>query len=249
MFQLQFHITNDCHHLCKHCYITQKDDLSVSLTNAKAVIVDLAQTAIHFGTPSRIFITGGDPLRHPNFLEILAFAKDRIDKVYVMGNPERLRIGVIEALRRTDGFQLSLDGLKENHDYNRYPSSFNLTLDAISRLAEAGVKVRVMMTLTDRNREDEEEVRKVVESTGGIDLSTEEYIAPNTKCPREFDKTCSLGFSSLTLLPDLTVMACRRAFDSTLGKWRNSFRWFFSEHPQMRFYRQHRQQRERKEKK
>lgn len=51
---------------------------------------------------------------------------------------------------------------------------------------------------------------------------------------------CALGSSALCILPDNTVMACRKHRDSVLGKWekRNDFLNFFLFSPKMEIYRQ-----------
>lgn len=52
-------------------------------------------------------------------------------------------------------------------------------------------------------------------------------------------KGCGIGFSRLVVLPDRTVMACRRHPGSVLGKLnkKHSLLWFFAMHPKMDFYR------------
>jgi len=78
-FGLQWHITNRCDQKCKHCYIFNSGQ-NVRLNDFKIDDVDEVITKfINFchnndKRPS-ISITGGDPILHPNFWEI-------IEKVY-----------------------------------------------------------------------------------------------------------------------------------------------------------------------
>ncbi|HHV30080.1 radical SAM/SPASM domain-containing protein [Acetivibrio mesophilus] len=157
-FFLQWHITAKCDQKCKHCYMydspfyqSEKDN-ELTLADCKAIIDDFSDTASP-GNRS-IYFTGGDPLLRNDFFEILEYTADKnIYPLGIAGNSYHLDLETALQLKRygVDMYQISLDGLKEIHDYFRKPGSFDDTLRAYEVLNKAGIRSMCMFTLSRKN--------------------------------------------------------------------------------------------------
>ena len=71
----------------------------------------------------------------------------------VKGNPFHVDDDVCARLKSygCKKYQMSLDGLKETHDFFRKPGSFDATLEKISCLNRAGIRSVIMSTVSSRN--------------------------------------------------------------------------------------------------
>ncbi len=289
-FFLQWHITNKCNNGCKHCYQDSYDGDDVSMETAKLILADVIECCDELNAEARIAITGGDPLLHPHFFEILQLARSVSSRLAILGNPEYLNKNVIENFKKIgiEAFQFSLDGLKETHDYLRYSGSFDKTVNAIKMLSDNGIKVIVMSTVSGINYQQMAKVMKISydngafhwtfarfvnQKDGDCGINAKKYInfideileaqkefkdrkgwSPVSKEPliitrddeecnfsTDFAESgCGLGTSMLTLLPDLTVMGCRRHPGSVLGKWspKDTLGDYFIMHPKMDEFRE-----------
>ncbi len=218
-FYLQMHITNKCNNRCRQCYQENYDDIEISFNTAEKILQELSKIGKELGVNSEVSITGGNPIMAKDFLKITGKAKDLCSAVRILGNPEGLNKNVIAYLKKIniDGFQLSLDGIQKTHNYLRSKGSFQRTVKAISNLANAGIKVFVNATISEINYLEKNDIENIAKSFGANSVSFEDCIPPNEDCKGK--KDCSLGFASMAILPDLTLMACRRTNSSVLGKW------------------------------
>lgn len=97
-----------------------------------------------------LFLTGGDPVLHPQFWELMAEVKRRKIPFTVLGNPFHLTDDVCSRLKDAGcrQYQLSLDGLEATHDRIRRPGSFRETLEAIPIIRRHGIAAAVMTTVS-----------------------------------------------------------------------------------------------------
>jgi len=99
-------------------------------------------------------ITGGDPLLRKDWKEFISELRNRGKTVSMMGNPETLTEDNIAALvdLGVRNYQLSLDGLEENHDrFRKDPGTFRRTVEKLAMLKQAGIHCNVMFTLFPTN--------------------------------------------------------------------------------------------------
>ena len=73
-----------------------------------------------------------------------------------MGNPFHLNDEVCRRLKSCgcQKYQLSLDGMRETHDWFRKPGSFDCTLEKISCIKNAGIRSVIMTTVSGTNIKD-----------------------------------------------------------------------------------------------
>jgi radical SAM protein with 4Fe4S-binding SPASM domain len=166
-------ITNGCNLQCRHCWpesCSQHIGRPVPVETLKRLIRELALLQIE-----EICLTGGEPLTHPDWLEILSYSCSRpgLKRVSLQTNGTLLNEAAIEALRsiRFQGLliQVSLEGAgPQTNDRVRGPGSFERALKGLKRLAEAGMgqQTRVAFTEMQHNFADLPGLLKIIDTLG-----------------------------------------------------------------------------------
>lgn len=155
-FAFQWHITDQCDQRCRHCYIfadrnhkiceTKWQNLTQTLDN----IVDMSH---RMNRLPYLYITGGDPILHPRFWDLLQLIHSKNIPFTLMGNPFHLDLDVCEKMYSLgcQKYQLSLDGLRHTHDHFRKSGSFDLTLQKIPIIKASGIRCSIMTTVSEDN--------------------------------------------------------------------------------------------------
>jgi radical SAM/SPASM domain protein of ACGX system len=156
-FAFQWHITDDCDQRCKHCYIFSENTCktldSMSWPQMQEVVANCSDFCkIHDRQPY-FYITGGDPILHPDFWKLLEMLRENAIPFTVMGNPFHLTDEVCRHMKECgcEKYQLSIDGMRETHDWFRKPGSFDCTLEKIGCINRAGMRSVVMTTVSGKN--------------------------------------------------------------------------------------------------
>ena len=155
-FAFQWHITDECDQRCKHCYLFAEGHpelIEMSWERMVAVLANVERMAARLHRLPYLYITGGDPILHSRFWDLLELVHSHGIPFTIMGNPFHLTTEVCERLRRLGcrKYQLSIDGLRQTHDYFRKPGSFDRTLEAIGTIRSAGLDCAVMTTVSGTN--------------------------------------------------------------------------------------------------
>jgi radical SAM/SPASM domain protein of ACGX system len=189
-FAIQWHITDVCDQRCKHCYIfseghpnlisTPFEDLERTLDEILAFCDKISRTPY-------IYLTGGDPILHPDFWKLLELFKENGVRFCIMGNPFHLTDEVCRKMRECGcvKYQLSLDGLKATHDSFRKEGSFECTLKAIQTIKNSGMWCAVMTTVSRVNMGEIPALIDLVDELG-VDV-----YAVGRYCPTSVDKAYS----------------------------------------------------------
>lgn len=156
-FSFQWHITDDCDQRCKHCYIFSENNCKSLDSMTWEQIQDTFYNCLDFckvyDRLPYFYITGGDPILHPNFWELLKLLKQHEIPFTILGNPFHLNDEVCRKLKSLgcEKYQLSLDGLRETHDWFRKPGSFDITLEKLECIKRSGIRAVVMTTVSGTN--------------------------------------------------------------------------------------------------
>lgn len=157
-FAFQWHITDDCDQRCKHCYIFSgnrcKKTESMSWEEMQETFYNCLDFCEVYRRTPYFYITGGDPILHPDFWHLLKLLHEHGTAFTILGNPFHLNDQVCRELKwfGCEKYQLSLDGLRETHDWFRKPGSFACTLEKIRCINRAGMKSVIMTTVSKTNR-------------------------------------------------------------------------------------------------
>ncbi|MCR4292440.1 MAG: radical SAM protein [Candidatus Kuenenia sp.] len=153
-------MTSHCDQRCKHCYLWNSPDVyqrevshELPLAGCIGLIDSVFELCKVAGARPMFYLTGGDPLARPDFFKILSYLHKKSVPVQMMGNAHGLSDEIIGLLKchGVKSYQLSLDGMKNKHDWCRGKGSFKKTVDAIKLLKKNDMPVVIMFTLTQEN--------------------------------------------------------------------------------------------------
>lgn len=156
-FSFQWHITDDCDQRCKHCYIFSENNCkkldSMNWEQMQDTFYNCLDFCEVYHRIPYFYITGGDPILHPDFWKLLKLMKKHQIAFTILGNPFHLTDEVCQHLKEygCEKYQLSIDGLRETHDWFRKPGSFDITLEKIGCINRAGIRSVVMTTVSGTN--------------------------------------------------------------------------------------------------
>jgi radical SAM/SPASM domain protein of ACGX system len=156
-FAFQWHITDECDQRCKHCYIFSGDTCKRPDSMTWAQMQDTFYNCLDFCKVYHrlpyFYITGGDPILHPDFWRLLGLMQEQDIPFTILGNPFHLTDQVCQRLKECgcQKYQLSIDGLRDTHDWFRKPGSFDVTLEKVGCLNRAGIRSVVMTTVSKAN--------------------------------------------------------------------------------------------------
>jgi radical SAM protein with 4Fe4S-binding SPASM domain len=146
-------ITGACNLVCCHCWVSAGESSShahVPLPKLRRIVEEFAAIS-----GDGIRITGGEPLSHPDWLDILRISCSLGFKtVSLQTNAMLLRDEHLAALRELDfpGFsiQVSLDGVTaRTHDLVRGEGAYSGALSGIKKLVQTGLGQRISIFFTE----------------------------------------------------------------------------------------------------
>lgn len=189
-FAFQWHITDACDQRCRHCYIFSEGHpalVEMPFGVLMRTLDNIERMAARMHRLPYLYITGGDPILHSRFWDLLEEVHCRDIAFGLMGNPFHLTDAVCQRLASLGcrKYQLSLDGLRTTHDGFRKPGSYDTTLAAIPKIRHAGMDCAIMTTVSGINiGEIPELIDVVVEHQADI-------FAFGRYCPTNEDKAAS----------------------------------------------------------
>lgn len=181
-FSFQWHITDECDQRCKHCYIFSdgKHNCLKSMTwdQMQDTFYNCLDFCEVFGRTPYFYLTGGDPILHPNFWRLLELFHDHDVKFTILGNPFHLNDQVCRELKwfGCERYQLSLDGLRETHDWFRKPGSYDCTLEKIKCINKAGIRSVIMTTVSKTNMSEVTGIIDAVAEAGANVFAFSRYV-------------------------------------------------------------------------
>lgn len=180
VFSIQWHITAQCEQRCRHCYLFNSPEAEeeihgerlIGFNELKLIADNLISSCKQLGAKPRISLTGGNPILHPHFWQLLKYLQDIGVKTMILGNPFGVTDEVAGRMKNLgiDKFQMSIDGMEYLHDHMRKRGSFLATSKACEILKRNGIKVTVMSTVSRANMNDIPGVIKHV-----VNLGVESY--------------------------------------------------------------------------
>lgn len=157
--QAGLNITNACNLNCVHC--SRKNSLSNDsvknkpnmMTEWKKIVDKLAESQI-----VEIFLTGGEPLLHPDFFKIVEYIKSKKVCIGILTNGLLLNSDKIKRLSNildeNDYIQVSVDNLYDKYDLWRKGGKFCDIEKTIKLLNDYKVHFRIAMVISQDNYRD-----------------------------------------------------------------------------------------------
>jgi len=170
---MSIELTSDCNLRCVYCYRDAGPEGAVSLQTQQmlAILESLACQGVRV-----VELTGGEPLLHPGFFEILDFCVEHFGFVSVLSNGSLINTRTAERLALLADhlfIQVDLDGSTPDlHDTLRgVPGAFERTKQGIVLLAQHNIRTRVVMNVTKSNIGDIEATLLLAKSLGATRFS------------------------------------------------------------------------------
>lgn len=203
------YLTEGCNLACRHCWINPPLD---SEENHHAFLsVELIQKAVKEGKPlglDTIKLTGGEPLMHPQIVDIINIASSENLKLTIETNGTLITDSFISAVKNhSDAFvAVSLDSARsEVHDaFRGIPGAFNKTVSGIQKLVEANIKPQIICSLIPENLNDIEEIVKFSKELGASSFKLN-IIQPTSRGDLMYQRGESVSLPDiLAVYKDLT---------------------------------------------
>lgn len=161
------YITSGCNLACRHCWINPSFEHVHNI--GEYFNYKLFKIAVDEALPlglNRIKFTGGEPLLHPDFIDMVNYATERGIRSDLETNGTLISQNVAKHLKEKTSLHfvsVSLDGIKaKTHEYLRnVEGCFNQTLRGIKYLVNAGYQPQLIMSLYSENIDEIESLIKL----------------------------------------------------------------------------------------
>ena len=215
-FAFQWHITDDCDQRCKHCYIFSEDNCkkldSMTWEQMKDTFYNCLDFCRVYDRLPYFYITGGDPILHPDFWRLLELMKEKEIPFTILGNPFHLSDQV------PDIIDAVVEAGADVFAFARYCPT--------SEEKDVGIEpLRYRQLLADCDKKFKE-----YEAAGCRTYFSKkdhlwtlyEYETGELQIPADAREGmiyggCNCGNCHLTILPNGDIYACRRVQNSRVG--------------------------------
>lgn len=150
---LTIELTKRCNEVCVHCYLPEKDKKNgtfLPLNKLKGIMDEAAKIGL-----LQVTFTGGEPLLHPDFFEILRYAREKDLMVSLLSNLTLVSSEHIALFKEINlnSTQVSLYSLvADTHDFiTRLPGSYKNTMNAIQLFLKNDIPVSISCPVINKN--------------------------------------------------------------------------------------------------
>ena len=205
-----------CNLACSYCLTESAPDVSKRRLGAEHMVA-IAHEAVALGF-NEIGVTGGEPFLEPDMPEIVARLAEIVPVVVLTNGTlfTRRRLERTAPLGGADvRLQISLDSSDPvANDTMRGPENFRKVVEAIPRLVDMGIKVRVASTLEYVDKADLSDLCSLHRRLGVPD--EDHIVRPIVRRGRAVDNDMGIDAAAGDLPPELTITA-DGAFWSAFG--------------------------------
>ena len=197
-----------CNLACEYCVVASSPHARRREIPAWRVC-SLIDEAVREGF-TELYLTGGEPFVHPDILEVIEYASDRLETV-VLTNAMLFTGRRRRELARLSGrerlvLQSSVDGVRaETHDRWRGAGSWARAMEGLEYASSLGLPLRVAMTQTPDNRDEVEPLRARLATMG---ITGDGFaVRPLVQRGLAAEVDDAIQVSDAVMVPELTVTA------------------------------------------
>jgi len=169
-----FSLTEECNLHCRYCFADSSRPLKDELSTRE--VLAIIDNIVEAGTRAIVF-GGGEPTLREDLLTIVEYSS-RYMTVALNTNGQVLDQRYIERLARSglSQIKISVDGLRDTHDWNRGKGSFDRAIESLRLCRSAGIPTVILIATVSRLNHQElpELVRLAMEL--GVDFSMVEFL-------------------------------------------------------------------------
>ncbi len=169
---IYFYLTEGCNCKCRHCWITPKYEAGgkgkwpyIALPEFKSAI----EQGLRLGMSS-VKLTGGEPLIHPDILDILKYIEKTGLRLIIETNGLVCTPEIASAIKRCSNsfVSISLDGAEPGtHNWVRgVDNAYDGALQGVRNLVEVGIHPQLIMSLVRRNKDQIDDLVELAEKIG-----------------------------------------------------------------------------------
>ena len=223
-------LTTNCNLKCIYCYRDSSPGLTQHMSGNE--LLGILRELSGLGVRS-VELTGGEPLLHPDFKEILSYCLSRFSRVALLSNGTLIDSSVADMLashKEVALVQIDLDGpTAEIHEAHRaVKGSFRRAQNAIRMLSNRGLALRVAMNVTKTNLREIERTASLAKGLGArwfiyapiLDFGRGRDV-DMVFSPEEMQYYADLGPRLRDVLGDFLVYADSRTLQDILQRERN----------------------------
>jgi len=174
--QLYCYLTAGCNLRCRHCYLAPAWEPGAELVQPcldVGLFADVVRQGKELGLTA-VKLTGGEPLLHPRFADIVAVAREHELRLIVETNGVLCTPQVAALLAAEPGafVSVSLDGIDAaTHEHvRRVRGSFEAALAGVRNLVAAGLRPQLIMSVMRANRAQMEPMVRLAAEVGAGSL-------------------------------------------------------------------------------
>ena len=154
---LLLHLTKDCNLRCKHCYVAPNTQEFLPYDTVKTAFNQMQELQ-----GLNILLSGGEPLRHPDFWDINGILPTYDLRFELLSNGTLITSDAAKKLN-VHHVQISLDGLEKAHDFMRGQGSFKRSIRGIENLRGAGKSVSISTMVHAQNINDFDQMERLLD--------------------------------------------------------------------------------------
>ncbi|MDP2840932.1 MAG: radical SAM protein [Candidatus Methanoperedens sp.] len=153
---------------CKHCYLGKPGNLEMDIE-----IFEKAVSQFETMGGLKLMISGGEPLLHSGFWELMEILLSYELRVVVLSNGTLIDESAAQKLSvYADEVQVSIDGIC-SHDLLRGKGSYKRSMKGISNLVKSGIPVSIASMIHKFNTREFEEMETLFSGLGAISWSVD----------------------------------------------------------------------------
>lgn len=238
---LYLYLSSGCNLACKHCWISPEYLLNPD--KGEYLKYEYIESAIEQAKPlglQSVKLTGGEPLLHPRFRDIVSLLREHKLRIVIETNGLLIDEDLAKFLGEGENLpfiSVSIDGAKaETHDKLRgVPGAFRRSVAAIEHLVKAGFHPQIICTLHQGNKDEIAELTQMAQDLGcnsvkfnfiqqigrGVDFQTRNGFSVTEIL--EIDRYIETGIApqrAIQILPDIphAFHSIRRMLKGNMGR-------------------------------